>query len=322
MFGRLLLFLAFLLSFIVGNAAAQTYPDKPIRLIVPFLAGGSVDAMARLVAHQLSTRVGPVVVENRPGGGATIGARSVAGAEPDGYTLLFASAGSLCVAPALYANPGYDPLRSFVPVATVSILPPVFVVGPAVPANTIREFIAYAKANPGKLNYGAALGTPPHLAGALFKAKAEIDVAYIPYKGAAQSVADLLGGQTQFSIDSLTSYYQLIRDGKVKALAVASSSRWPDLPDVPTMIESGYADMAVDAWTAVVAPAGTPSAIVDRLNAAINDALNSPEVAAQLKQMSAIPKIGSPEDFAVFLAAETKKWSDAVKIAGAKVDGG
>lgn len=305
-----------------GSAAAQSYPDRPIRLVVPFPAGGSVDAMARLIAQQLSVKVGPVIVENRAGAGATIGTRSVATAAPDGYTLLFGSAGSLCVAAALYANAGYDPVTSFAPVAFVSLLPPVFVVGPAVAANSIQEFVAYAKANPGKLNYGAALGTPPHLAGALFKVKAGLDIAYIPYKGAAQSVTDLLAGQTQFSIDSLTSYYPLIKDGKVKALAVASATRWPELPDVPTLIESGYMDVSLDAWTGVVAPAGTSPEIVARLNSAINETLRSPDIAEELRKLSAIPKVGSPKDFAAFIAAETAKWSAIVKISGAKIDGG
>lgn len=303
-------------------AMAQSYPDRPIKLIVPFPPGGSVDAMARLVAQQLSVKLGPVVVENRAGAGGTIGTKAVAAAEPDGYTLLFGSAGVLGVAPALYKNAGYDPIKSFVPVAMVSLLPPVFVVGLSVPANSIKEFVAYAKANPGKLNYGSALGVPPHLSGALFKARAGIDVAFIPYKGAAQSVTDLLAGTTQFSIDSLTSYYPLIRDGKVRALAVASAQRWPELPNVPTMIESGYPGFAVDAWTAVVAPAGTPPAIVDKLNSAINESLRSPDVDKALRNLSAIPKTGSPQDFAAFLAAEVPKWAEMVKISGAKIDGG
>ncbi len=163
---------------------------------------------------------------------------------------------------------------------------------------------------------------PPHLSGALFKARAGVDVAFIPYKGAAQSVTDLLAGTTQFSIDSLTSYYPLIKEGKVKALAVASAQRWPDLPDVPTMIESGFPGFVVDAWTAVVAPAGTPQAIVDKLNGAINESLRSPDVDQALRNLSAIPKTGSPHDLADFLAAEVPKWAEMVKISGAKIDGG
>ena len=323
MTGRIFLVAAVLFGLsAAGPATAQSFPDRPIKLIVPFPAGGSVDAMARLVAQQLSAKLGPVVVENRPGAGATIGAKAVAMADPDGYTLLFGSAGSLCVAPALYSHAGYDPIKSFTPVTTISLLPPVFVVGPDVPTKSIQEFVAYAKANPGKLNYGSALGTPPHLSGALFKARAGIDVTYIPYKGAAQSVSDLLAGQTHFSIDSLTSYYPLIKDGKVRALAVASAQRWPGLPDVPTMIESGYPGLALDAWVGVVAPAGTPAEIVNKLNAAINESLRSAEMDQALRNLSAIPKVGSPQDFAAFLAVEVPKWAEMVKISGAKVDGG
>ncbi|HEY2137943.1 MAG TPA: tripartite tricarboxylate transporter substrate binding protein [Xanthobacteraceae bacterium] len=299
---------------------AATYPDRPIKLVVPYPPGGPIDTTARIVAQQITLRVGQVVVENRPGGGATLGAKSVAAAEPDGYTLLFGSSGSLCVAPALYSNADYDPIKSFAPVARVALLPHVFVVAPAVPATTPAEFVAYAKANPGKLNYGAALGTPPHLLGTLFRAKAGIDIVYVPYKGSAQSVTDLLGGQTQMTIDGLTGLYPLIQDHKVRALAMASTTRWPALPDVPTLIESGYPDFNLDAWTGVVAPAGTPPEIVARINAAINDGLESSEAKQSLVKISALAKPGTPADFAAFLAAELPKWAATVKIAGAKVD--
>ncbi len=307
-------------SVLAGRAAAQSYPDKPIKLVVPYPPGGPIDTTARIVAHELSARLGQVIVENRPGGGATLGAKSVATADPDGYTLLFGSSGSLCVAPALYPNADYDPIKSFAPVATVALLPHVFVVGPSVPAKTLPEFVAYAKANPGKLNYGAAIGTPPHLLSTLFRVKAGIDIVYVPYKGSAQSVTDLLGGQTHMTIDGLTGLYPLIQDHKVRALAVASATRWPALPDVPTLIESGYPDFNLDAWTGVVAPAGTPHEIVARLNAAINEGLRSPEATQSLVKISALAKIGTPQDFAAFLAAELPKWAAIVKVSGAKVE--
>jgi tripartite-type tricarboxylate transporter receptor subunit TctC len=305
---------------LTGSAAAQSYPDKPIKLIVPYPPGGPIDTTARVVAQQITLRVGQVVVENRPGAGATLGARSVATADPDGYTLLFGSSGSLAVAPALYSNAGYDATKSFAPVATVALLPHVFVVGPEVPAKTVAEFVAHAKQHPGKLNYGAAIGTPPHLLGTLFKVKAGIDIVYVPYKGSAQSVTDLLGGQTQMTIDGLTGLYPLIRDGKLRALAVASATRWPLLPDVPTLAESGFPDFVIDAWTGVVAPAGTPDAIVARLNAAINDGLQSAEAKTSLANISAVAKLGTPKDFVAFLAGEVPKWAAVVKTAGAKVD--
>jgi tripartite-type tricarboxylate transporter receptor subunit TctC len=304
----------------VGRAKAQSYPDKPIKLIVPYPPGGPIDTTARVVAQQLSTRVGQVIIENRPGGGATLGAKSVATAEPDGYTLLFGSSGSLAVAPALYSNADYDPLKSFAPVATVALLPHVFVVAPSVPARTLAELVAYARANPGKLNYGSAIGTPPHLLSTLFRVKAGIDIVYIPYKGSAQSVTDLLGGQTHLTIDGLTGLYPLIQAGKVRPLAMASGARWPELPDVPTLIESGYPDFNLDAWTGVVAPAGTPREIVARLNAAINEGLQSAEAKQSLVKISAVAKIGAPADFAAFLAAELPKWAAIVKVSGAKVE--
>src|SRR5205085_3079667 len=209
--------------------------------------------------------------------------------------------GSLAVAPALYSSFELDPRKAFAPVATVGLRPHVFVVGPGVPARTLAEFIAHAKANPGKLNYGAGLGAPPHLLGTLFKVKAGIDIVYVPYKGSAASITDLLAGQTHLTIDGLTGLYPLIRDGKVRALAVARPTRWPALPDVPTLVESGFPDFVIDAWTGVVAPAGTPQAIVDKLNAAINEGLASAETKANLAKFSAIAKIGTPQDFAAFL---------------------
>jgi len=305
----------------IAPVAAQTYPDKPIKMIVPFPPGGPIDTMARVVAHNLTTALAQqVVIENRPGAGSTLGTKSVAGADADGYTLLFGSSGSLAVAPALYTSFDLDPRKAFAPVATVALLPHVFVVAPAVPARSLDQFIAHAKANPGKLNYGAGLGTPPHLLGTLFKVKAGIDIVYVPYKGSAASITDLLGGQTHMTIDGLTGLYPLIVDGKVRPLAVARPARWPLLPDVPTMAESGFPDFVIDAWTGVVAPAGTPAAVIAKLNAAINDGLASPETKASLQKFSAIGKVGTPQDFAAFLDAEIPKWAEIVKVAGAKMD--
>jgi tripartite-type tricarboxylate transporter receptor subunit TctC len=304
----------------VGPATAQKYPDKPIKMIVPFPPGGPIDTVARVVAQELTTRVGQVIVENRPGGGSTIGAKAVAAAEPDGYTLMFGSSGSLAVAPSLYTTTGVDPRKVFSPIATVALLPHVMVINNDVPAKTVAEFVAYAKTRPGKLNYGAGLGTPPHLLSTLFKTKAGIDVVYIPYKGAAQSITDLLGGRTQFTIDGLTVLYPLIKDGKLRALAIARGTRWPPLPDVPTLVESGYPDFVLDAWTGVVAPRGTPKDIISKLNTAINDGLQSPEAKKALEKFSAIAKIGTPQDFSAFLEDQIQKWAALVKLAGAKVD--
>jgi tripartite-type tricarboxylate transporter receptor subunit TctC len=308
------------LATIGAGHAQQKYPDRPIRMIVPFPPGGPIDTMARVVAQELSTRVGQVVVENRAGGGSTIGVKSVAAADPDGYTLLFGSSGSLAVAPALYSSLGIDPTKAFDPIATVALLPHVMVENIDVPAKTIAEFVAYAKANPGKLNYGAGLGTPPHLLSTLFKTEADIDVVYVPYTGSAQSVNDLLGGRTQFTIDGLTGLYPLIKAGKVRALAIARAERWPPLPDVPTLVESGYPDFVLDAWTGLVAPAGTPRAIIDQLNAAVNAGLKSLEAQASLANFSAIANTGTPEDFKKFLADQIQRWGSLVKIANARID--
>jgi tripartite-type tricarboxylate transporter receptor subunit TctC len=304
---------------IATHAHAQTYPDKPIKMIVPFPPGGPIDTMARLTGQDLSTRLGQqVIVENRPGAGSTIGYKAAAAADPDGYTLLFGSSGSLGVAPALYPSQDIDPLKHFTPVATTSLLPHVMVVGPGVPANTVAEFIAYAKANAGKLNYGAGLGTPPHLLSTLFKTQAGLDVTYVPYKGSAPSVTDLLGGQTHFTIDGMLILIPQVKAGKFRALAVARPERWPDLPNVPTFVESGFPDLIIDAWTGVVAPKGTPAPVVAKLNAAINEGLKTNEIKAALAKFSALPKAGSPQDFEAFLREQLPKWASMVKLAGAK----
>ncbi len=306
---------------IATNVRAQSYPDKPIKLVVPFPPGGPIDTMARLVAQGMSSNLGQqVIVENRPGAGSTIGSKAVASADPDGYTLLFGSSGSLGVAPALYANAGLDPVKSFAPVASVSLLPHVVVVPASLPAKTVQEFVAYAKANPGKLNFGAGLGTPPHLLGALFKSKAEIDITYIPYKGAAQSVTDLLGGQTHFTIDGTLILMPHIKAGKLRAIGVGRPQRWHELPEVPTMTESGYPDFTIDAWTGVVAPAGTPPQIIEKLNGAVNAGLLSPETETAMARFSSITKVGTPEEFAAFIAAEAPRWAAMVKLADAKVE--
>jgi len=302
-------------------ATSQQYPTRLIKMIVPFPPGGPIDTMGRLVAHELAGRLGQeVIIENRVGAGSTLGAKAVAAADPDGYTLMFGSSGSLAVAPALYAKLKLDPLKMFAPVASVSLLPHVFVVRPAVPANTVREFVAYAKANPGKLNYGAGIGTPPHLLSTLLKTKAGIDVTYIPYKGSAASVTDLLAGQTHFTIDGLLGLYPLIQEGKLRALGIARSERWPTLPQVPTLLESGFPDFTHDAWTGVVAPVGTSADVVNTLNRAINDGLQSAEMKENLARFSAIAKPGTPQDFANFLRDELVKWADLVKIAGATAE--
>ena len=308
------------LALAAGPAGAQIYPDRPIKLIVPFPPGGPTDYVARLVAQNVSVSLGQVVIDNRAGAGGTIAAKAVAVAEPDGYTLLYGSSATLGIAPALYKTVDYDPVRSFAPIALVSRVPFVLGIAPTVPANTLAEFIAYARANPGKLNFGAGIGTPPHLVGELFKVTTGTDILYIPYKGAAQAMTDLLAGQMHMTIEGATTLLPHIQSGKVRALAVMSPQRMPALPDVPTMVESGYTGFPPASWTGVLAPAGTPTAIVSRLNAAINDCLQSAEIKTNFARFSAEVKIGAPQDFAAFIAEEAPKWAALVKASAAKVD--
>jgi tripartite-type tricarboxylate transporter receptor subunit TctC len=299
---------------------AQAYPDRPIRLIVPFPPGGPTDFMARLIAQYLSAHLGQVVIDNRPGAGGTIAAKAVASADPDGYTLLYGSSATLGIAPTLYRNAEYDPIRSFAPIALVSNVPFILAISPNVPATTLDAFIAYAKAHPGRLNFGAAIGTPPHLFGELFNVVTGTDIVFVPYKGAAASVTDLLAGQTQMTIEGATTLLPHVKAGKVRALAVTSAARIAEIADVPTMIECGYREFPPSSWTGVLAPAGTPAGVVERISAVINQGLRSPEIQAAFAQFNAEMRIGSSRDFAAFIADEVPKWGALVKASAAKVE--
>jgi len=306
---------------IATGASAQSYPDKPIRMIVPFPPGGPIDTMARLAGKFITDSLGqPVVVENRPGAGSTIGSKAAAAAPPDGYTLMFGSSGSLATAPSLYVNAGIEPLKMFAPVSSFALLPHLMVVSEQVPATTVAEFVAYAKANPGKVNYGAGLGTPPHLLSALFADKAGISATYVPYQGAAQSVIDLVAGRNHYTIDGTIILMPQVRAGKLKAIATGRAERWPELPDVPTLVESGYPDFTLDAWTGVVAPHGTPEPILASLNAAITKGLQSSEAKTALDRFSSLPKTGTPAEFSAFIAEQIQRWGALVRLAGAKVE--
>ena len=309
------------IGFVPADADAQSYPNRPIKMIVPFPAGGPPDTIARLVANDMSSRLGQnVVIDNRPGGGATIGTRTAANAEPDGYTLLFASTTSLSIGPALFKNLDYDPARSFAPVASVSIGSMVVAVSASVPARTLQELVAYAKANPGRLHNGAGVASPPHIAWGLFTLTTGTSIVFVPYRGMAQAMTDLVAGQIQMMIDGIGSLLPHIRDGKVRALAVTGTTRSPDLPDVPTMIESGYPDYLLSFWTGVLAPAGTPADYIGKLNAAINDGLRSAQAKQQLAKFNVEPNIAEPQAFRAFLDAEARKWADIVKATNIKVE--
>ena len=261
-----------------------------------------------------------MVVENRPGAGATIGTRSVANAEADGYTLLFASTTSLSIAPALFKNVDYDPVKSFAPIAGVSVGPMVVVIHPSVPAKTVQQLVAYAKANPGKLNYGSGPASPPHLAWGLFTQVTGTDIQYVPYRAMASAMTDLVAGEIQMMIDGTGPLLPYIQDGKARALAVTGKTSSPEFPYLPTMIEAGYPVYALTFWTGILAPVRTPAEIVIKLNEVINESLRSPEVQAHLARFNVEANLTSPQEFSAFLAAEADKWSGIVKKTGIKVD--
>jgi tripartite-type tricarboxylate transporter receptor subunit TctC len=299
---------------------AQTYPHKPIKLIVPFGAGGPVDVMGRLVAQKLSASVGAMVVENKPGQGGTIGARAVATSDPDGYTLMVATSTTMGVSANLYKNLDFDPVKSFAPVALISSVPFVLVVRPSLPIKTAQELIAYAKANPGKLNFGFPTGTLPHLTGELFKLRTGIDVAFIPYKAANAVITDLVAGQIDYSFEPASVLLSHINDATLRPLAVTSLTRLPQIPDVPTLDESGLKDFTSVSWSGVVAPAKTPEPVVEKLNAAINAELRAGDMRATLLRLGAEVKAGTPADFSTFIAAEAPKWAEVIKSSGMKLE--
>ncbi len=306
----------------IGAAHAQNYPSRPVRLVVPFGPGGPTDVAARLVSQIAQSELGAtIVVENRPGAGGATGSKSVANAEPDGYTLLVGTSATLAVVPALMKNPGYDPVKSFAAVAKVADSTTVMIVPANFPANSIKEFIAYAKANPGKLSYASAgAGNQTQLAAELLKAKAGIEAIHVPYKSGAEMVTAVLSEQVQFTFPDISILIPLIRDHKVKALAVTSARRHPQLPDVPTLVESGFPDFAITFWSGVVAPAGTPAGIVARLNAAMDKGLRSQEIQDKLAAIGAQTTPGSPQDFASFIASETVKWREIAKTANVSLE--
>jgi tripartite-type tricarboxylate transporter receptor subunit TctC len=302
-------------------AAAQPYPNRPVRIIVPTPAGGPVDVMARILANGLPPFLGQnVIVENRAGAGNTLGSKAAAAADPDGYTLLVSAASGLIMSPMVYKSAGYDE-KSFAPIALITETPQVLVAYPGAPFNTVAELVAYAKANPGKLNYSTGgAGTLPHLTAELFKQLSGTDIVHVPYKGGAPALTDVVAGQVPMTFDTAGTSLQFIRDGKLKALAVSNPTRLPELPDVPTMPELGYATINSGAWVALLAPLNTPPAILARLNQAANAALASPQMKEALTRLSAQPRGGSPEDLARHMKAEHDKWGPIVAKLGLKED--
>lgn len=303
----------------VGSAVAQDYPTRPVKIVVPYPPGGSADILARMLEQKLATQLKqPVVIENRPGAGTAIGAEYVARSLPDGYTLLLGTVSSHAMNPAL-APVGYDPVRDFAAIAPLATIPFVLVVNPAVPAQSVAEWVGYAKANPTRVNYASAgNGTSNHLAGALFNQTAGTAIVHVPYKGSAPALQDLVAGQVQAMFDLVTTSLPMIAAGKVRALAVTSAQRLPTLPDVPTMKEAGYPGVEVSAWFGLFAPAATPPAIVVRLHNEIERALGAADVRDKLAKLGMEPMSGSSKDFAALVAAEATRWSGVVKSAGIK----
>jgi tripartite-type tricarboxylate transporter receptor subunit TctC len=297
-------------------AFAQSYPTKPIKMVVPYTPGSPVDVLARLVTQHLSVRLGqPIVIDNRPGAGTTIGTKAAADAAPDGYTLLI-GATSFVIAASLYPTIDYDPVKSFAPVAMLAIAPQTLVIEPAIPARTVPEFVAYAKMHPGALNFGFGLGTLPQILGESFKVVTGTDIVSIPYKGGAQAITDMLGGRIHMNFGTQATLLPLIQAGKVRALAVTTETRAKDLPEVPTMIESGLPQLTLGFSAGILAPAGTPAPVIDKLNAEINEAMKTPDLAAGLAKLGFEPQPWTPRQYGAFLAEEMKRWPPLVKASG------
>jgi tripartite-type tricarboxylate transporter receptor subunit TctC len=301
---------------------AETYPSRPIKIIVPFAAGGPADVMARVAGQRMSATLGQsLIVENRGGAGGTIGARFVAQAEPDGYTLMLANTSTLVIGPAVHRDVGYDPLKNFALIAAFGTTSNILVVNPDFPAQSVKELIALAKQQPGKLSYSSpGIGTPPHLIGEMFKLKAGIDLVHVPYKGGGQSTNDVLSGQVQMTFENPSVSLPLVRGGKLRALASTGETRNLEAPDIPTMIEAGVSDFVSVSFTGLVAPAGTPPAIVTKLNEAANASLNAPDVRSVLTRLAVEPKPGAPADFTAFVTGETEKWRAVVQAANIRID--
>jgi tripartite-type tricarboxylate transporter receptor subunit TctC len=308
------------LTLVVGTAAAQDkYPSKPIRLIVAFPPGGPLDVMARLTAQSLSGSLGQMIVDNKPGAGGTLAGREAARAEPDGYTLLFGSSASLAIGPALYGNSGYDPVKSFTPIAMVSSVPYVMIGATNAPFKNVQELLAYAKANPGTLNFGVPNGAPPHMLAEMFKMQTGADIQVVPYKGASTLITDMLAGRIHGGFETTSVMLAHLHEGNIRGLAVLRDARIDELADVPTMIESGVTGVVGSSWSGVLAPAGTPPVIVERLRADILAALRSPELAGRLKRMAADVSFMSAAEFGAFIASESTRIAAIMKAAGLKV---
>jgi len=303
-------------------AAAQAWPSKPIKYVVPFAAGGTTDILARTISEKLSVALGqPVVVENKPGAGGGVGAAEVAKAAPDGYTIMGGTISTHAINASLYKNLPYDPVKDFAAVTLIARVPNMLVINNDIPAKNVAELIQLMKANPGKWSFASSgNGTSQHLSGELFKGMAGVEMQHIPYKGSPPALTDVMGGQVNMTFDNITTAWTLAKSGKLRALAVTTAKRSPVAPDVPTLAESGLPGYEVGSWQGVFAPAGTPPDIVKRLNAEIVKIINSPDVQKKLLELGAEPVGNSSEEFSALVKTEVVKWGDVVKKSGAKVD--
>jgi len=303
-------------------ACAQAYPTRPIKIVVPAGPGGPTDVLARLVGEHMQQTLGQsVIIENRGGGGGAIGAKAVATADPDGYTLLLGNTATLANIPVFSPNAGYDPIKGFAPVAKITDSYHVMVIGPDLPVKSVAELVAYAKARPGTLNFASAgTGNLTHLSGELFKLRTGLDIVHVPYKSSSEAATALLSGQAHITFANIQTLLPLVQDGKARALAVTGATRALELPDVPTMMEAGVLDYLVTSFFGIVAPAGTPADIVARLNSVISGWLASADARSTFKKIGADPAIATPAEFAAFIAAEVAKWSAVAHSAGLKIN--
>jgi tripartite-type tricarboxylate transporter receptor subunit TctC len=313
---------AFLFLVFLGTALAQTYPARPVKLIIPFPPGGNTDIVGRLVAQKLSEAFGqPVYIDNRGGAGGTIGAEAAAKSPPDGYTLFFATTGTLASAPSLQPDLRYDPVKAFAPISTLANAPVVVLVAAPLPVNSLQELVQMAKARPGQLKFGSAgTGHFVHLAGEMFKTAAGVDLLHIPYKGVNAALTDMLGGRIELMFDAPAQYEPHLQSGKVRALAVAHPKRLARLPNVPTTAEAGLPRYELASWFGLAAPAGTPPEAISRVNAEVLKALSSQDVIETLNKLGLEAAGSSPQQYAAMIVEDLARWRQAVKAAGIKLD--
>ena len=306
----------------VAQAQAQTYPNRPIKIIVPFPAGGPTDGLSRIISERLGAVLGQsIIVENKGGAGGSLGGKIVATSDPDGYTLLVTPGGALTSGPAVHKNIGYDPTTAFVPIGMLIMTPNVMSVHPDLPVKSVAELVAYAKANPGKITWGSqGFGTAPHLLHEMFKLETGVNVVHVPYRGTAPMLAAIVAGEVQVVTDPMMTSLPQIQSGKLRAIAIAGTERSPKLPDVPTMVEAGYPKLKSPFWLGAVAPAGTPPEIIAKLNAAFRESLAPAETRARLGTLGVEIRVGTPAEFGKFLGDELAQWTAVAKAANIKVE--